>query len=237
MSEEVIIDDSVPIFESIEDLHVRGVPPTSDNDVVVEDDDVVIAGEQPISQPRRRGRPKGSKNRTKGSLPIGEGEQTSVKGRLAKDVSLRAQQVFKGASSIPAIWRPAFQMHDIEAQNIADPLASYATRQAELSPVVAKLVDDFDLVAALIGIGAYAVRVYKENGEWIAEHANDRPKQRSQPDRTRQVTMDQSNGAVRQTQSTQRPQYEAESNTPSSQNQPTVDEHAIAVSVPYVGDL
>lgn len=236
MSEEVIIDDSTPVFETIENLHSRSIPPTQDTDVVMDDDEVDVTSDQPV-QPRRRGRPKGSKNRTKGSLPIGEGEQTNVKGRLAKDVSLRAQQVLKGASSIPAIWRPAFQMHDIEATNIADPLASYATRQAELSPVVAKLVDDFDLVAAIIGIGAYAVRVYKENGEWIAEHANERPNQRSEPSRTRQAPMEQSNGAVRQNQSTQRPQYETESNPPSPQDQPTINEYAPAVSVPYVGDL
>lgn len=231
---EVVIDDAIPIFESIDTLHTRSVSaPSSTSDV--EMDDVKVdsfpEGEQPK---RRRGRPKGSKNRPGGSLPIGQGESTNVSGRLAKDVSLRTQQVLKGASSIPAIWRPAFQMHDIEATNIADPLASYATRQAELSPIVAKLIDDFDLVAAIIGIGAYAVRVYKENGEWIEQHASE---QRGRIIRAPQNPVGNSREPVSQSQPTQRSQPTSANGNDNPQPDVEYNQDVPPISVPYIGSV
>lgn len=231
--EEVTVDESFPIFESIDTLHTRSVstPSTPDN-VVVDDIEVETSGQE-TQQKRRRGRPKGSKNRPGGSLPIGQGESTNVSGRLAKDVSLRTQQVLKGASSIPAIWRPAFQMHDIEATNIADPLASYATRQAELSPIVAKLIDDFDLVAAIIGIGAYAVRVYKENGEWIEQHADEQRR----ASRTRQAPMGNGRESIPQSQSAQRPQTQPENRDVDTQPATEYNQDVPPISIPYIGNL
>lgn len=234
-NDEVVVDDSIPIFESIESLHTRSIPtPPSD---LEPPDYVEVDGDVGQEIPKkRRGRPKGSKNRT--SLPIGEGEKTNVSGRLAKDVSLRTQQVLKGASSIPAIWRPAFQMHDIEATNIADPLASYATRQAELSPIVAKLIDDFDLVAAIIGVGAYAVRVYKENGEWIAEHANELSgSQQRRSSGTRQTPMGNSRESIPQSQPAQRPQPTPENGNVNPQSDAEHNQDFPSVSVPYIGQL
>lgn len=233
MADEVVVDDSIPIFESIESLHTRSVStPSSSVDVEMDSVQIDSLGEETEQPKRRRGRPKGSKNRT--SLPIGEGEKTNVSGRLAKDVSLRTQQVLKGASSIPAIWRPAFQMHDIEATNIADPLASYATRQAELSPIVAKLIDDFDLVAAIIGIGAYAVRVYKENGEWIEQHANDQQRRSSG---TRQVAVGNSRESIPQSQSAQRSEPTSTNGNDRTQPVSEYNQDVPPISIPYIGQL
>jgi hypothetical protein len=239
MSDDVFIDDSTPVFESIEDLHLRSIPSSNDDDVVVEGMDSEETTIPSIPRTGKRGRPKGSKNRAKGALPFGEGERTSVSGRLAKDVSLRAQQVLKGASSLPALWRPPFQMYDVEAQNIADPLASYATRQAEISPIVAKLVDDFDLIAAGIGVVAYAVRVYKDNQTWIAEHGKQEQWEREQhrPRVTRQESVGNGNQSIRQNQSTERPQYQTEVSSTSVENIPEPNVNPIAISVPYSGDL
>jgi hypothetical protein len=130
-------------------------------------------------------------------------------------------------------------MYDIEAQNIADPLASYATRQAEISPIVAKLVDDFDLIAAGIGVVAYAVRVYKDNQDWIAEHGKQEQWEREQhrPRITRQESVGNGNGTVRPNQQTERPQYQAEVSSPSPENVAEPDVYPIAVSVPYIGNL
>ena len=233
MAEEVTIDETFPIFESIDSLHTRSIPgPPS----TLEPPDYVEMDGEEKEQPKKRGRgrPKGSRNRVSGSLPIGSGETTNVSGRLAKDVSLRAQQVFKGASSIPAIWRPAFQMHDIEATNIADPLASYATRQAEISPIISKFIDDFDLVAAIIGIGAYAVRVYKENGEWIAEHESELNRGISRP---RQATVGNRREPVQEGQSTQRPQVQPENRDVDTQPTSEHNQDLPPISIPYIGNL
>lgn len=233
--DEVVIDDSTPVFESIEDLHLRSVSAPS-NSTIQDYEEVQIDTDIPIQTEgkRRRGRPKGSKNKVGGNLPIDPNLSTGVTGRLAKDVSLRTQQVLKGASSVPAIWRPYFQMHDIEAQNIADPLASYATRKAEISPIVARLVDDFDLVAASIGIIAYGVRVYKDNQDWIKEHGNT---DNRGTQRTRQGTMGESRGPIPQSQSTQGFNPAAENGN--NVNQPDVEHNPSipTVSVPYTGDL
>ena len=88
-------------------------------------------------RPRKDGTPNQRKETTrfadsvKSKLPLGD--TTSVlSGSFEKTLSRRGQQILRAFTLIPAgiAERPFIEMTAEEAMNIADPLASYATRQA-----------------------------------------------------------------------------------------------------------
>lgn len=257
MNEEVKIDSSFPSFESIEMLHTRSVstPESTESVIMDNEEDSVESLPSFSSTPnsdvipvrRGRGRPKGSKNRTGGGagIPTPSDVETKLSGRLAKDVSLRTQQVLKGITRIPALWVEPIQMQDQEAQDIADPLASYATRKAEESTALGEFLrtslENFDLVAAGIGISSYIIRVAKDIQEYNEyRRAEYRQQRSSEPHRE---TIERSRDMVPTDRpaprSQQTRQSEVPSRVPNDNGSQDVQQAATwdFVSTPIIGQL
>lgn len=256
MNEEVKIDTSFPSFESIESLHTRSI---STSDVVVPtnmdieevrvdspdiDSDSTIPSN--VMGRRGRGRPKGSRNKPKdGGIPTPPDVETKLSGRLAKDVSLRLQQTLKGVTKIPALWIEPVQMQDQEAQDIADPLASYATRKAEESTALGEFLrgslENFDLVAAGIGISSYIIRVAKDIQDYNeykrAEYAERRAVEPSRE------TIERGRDMVQQSRREQRPaqtrQTQVDGSQPNDRSPQNVQQATTwdFVSTPVIGQL
>jgi hypothetical protein len=82
--------------------------------------------------------------------------------RDEKQVEKRLQNILQGASDIVAIGNPIFEMTDEEAAAIAEPLSSYLIRIEPSSKMAKQILDEYDLVAAGMGVAAYGVRVYRD---------------------------------------------------------------------------
>ncbi len=84
------------------------------------------------------------------------------------EVQHRLEQVVLGLTGLPGAWRPYFQATPTEAQNIADPLASYLIRRADDSAVVRAILDEYDLVVFVLALVTYAVRVIHDHRAYAA---------------------------------------------------------------------
>lgn len=211
------IPDSIPIPASVETVRVSAAESGNVETVRIDTES------SNVRTPRRRGRPPGSKNRTKTLLEGVSEINTGVKGRVASDVSARAQMVLKAGTSIPSIWRPYFQITPQEAQDIADPAASWAVRQAEHSEAVEAFIDNFDIVAVIMGCTKYIVRVIKDDREYRSEQA---PREHMEP----------SQRNLRPTRSVEAP-MERQEQVNGNPISPDDDRGNSAVSVPFVGNL
>jgi hypothetical protein len=224
--DNVVVDDVAPHFEDIPDIPVSTVTINS----VDIPDSVVVETSGEAQLPRRRGRPRGSKNRPKVDVD-NVNLNTGVKGRIASDVAIRGQKVLTTLTGVPAIWRPHIQMTDDEAKDIAEPAASFAVRKAETSELVEDFLDNFDVIAVIMGCTKYVVRVIKEEGEFRREEESTRviEARRVPMERVRRTTE-----TPRQQQATYR---EAEANANGSQANTEFDSGIQSVSAPYTGEL
>lgn len=148
--EELQVEDARPVFE----------PPAIQN---------LPDGDAPPK--RRRGRPKGSRNRPRfdeAGNPIGSssGRTPAIhygNKRDSTEVSKRLQSIMVGGTGILSVVRPHFQMRDEEAKDIADPLTSYLLRQEQFSPRIREFLDKYDIVAAALAFITYLVRVWVDD--------------------------------------------------------------------------
>jgi hypothetical protein len=147
-----------------------------------------ITGELDEPPKRRRGRPKGSKNRPRDA----DGKLVSIVGqvtkrddldKIEKKVAERAKAILLSATGVIAVWRPHWQMTDQEADHIVEPGASWVrSKSGENITVVEDWLDQFDLIAVGLALLAYMIRVLREEQQ-IAnqrriEHRNESGRQR-----------------------------------------------------------
>ena len=179
----------MPDFTTLPDDMPEEEPPSIPiEDVSLEPEDVVVPTftessynftppeEIPIGEPqdsspqeseppkRRRGRPKGSTNRTKSDVNLDNPNiplTSALRRKTDQELSRRAQGILIGATKIPSVINPHIEMREDEAQAIADPLVSYAKAHVE-SERIEQFVEQWDLIAVGIASAAYGMRVVKE---------------------------------------------------------------------------
>ena len=155
--------DSIPI----DDLLVSPTQPfpAFTPTTVAEEPDTSDTEPPPESAaPKRRGRPKGSRNASKVPLPDDSPIHSALRSRTDKQLSERAQMILIGTSKIPALFISPAEMQPQEAQAIADPLVSYVKDHVDDKNIEA-FVEKWDLAAIAIATIAYGTRVYKETNE------------------------------------------------------------------------
>jgi hypothetical protein len=135
--------------------------------------------ETPTSEirPKRRGRPPGSKNRTSQpvleySTDLGSGHvdlpAVPLTKREEKEVASRLANIFMGATGMAGVVKPYLPMTEEEAAAIAEPLASYLIRNEPTNGIAREILENYDLVAMTLGVGAYGVRVYHDRKTEVA---------------------------------------------------------------------
>ena len=82
--------------------------------------------------------------------------------REEKEVAARLANILGGLTGMGAVVKPYLPMTDEEAQAIAEPLASYLIRNEPTSGVAREILENYDIVAMMLGVGAYGVRVYSD---------------------------------------------------------------------------
>lgn len=144
--------------------------------------DVDLEQPTPIDEvrPKRRGRPPGSKNKTsvarEGLLQPDPGITLSpapLTKREEREVATRLGNIFMGATGMGGMVKPYIPMTEEEAKAIAEPLASYLIRNEPTNGIAREILENYDLLAMTLGVGAYSVRVYRDRRE---ELAAERPK-------------------------------------------------------------
>lgn len=142
--------------------------------------DVVETDGEPtlIEKPKRRiGRPPGAKN--KATFPVPEPEVGTDGIRLTLDpapltkrdereVAKRLVNILTGATGMAGMVKPYLPMTDAEAEAIAEPLASYLIRNEATQGVAREILENYDLLAMTLGMGAYSVRVWKDRKDEVA---------------------------------------------------------------------
>jgi hypothetical protein len=154
-----------------------------------------VISETPV-QPKRRGRPPGSKNRAKvvsedgiDPFPVGPAPLTK---RDEREVSSRLTNILTGGTGVLSLAKDYLVMTDDEAKAIADPLASYLVRNADVMPIARQVLENYDLAAITLGVAAYSVRVYHDRSIEVA--ATKRERKSSALDRVGTATDDNQSG-------------------------------------------
>lgn len=92
--------------------------------------------------------------------------------REEREVAERLANILGGLTGIGGVVKPYIPMTDDEAKAIAEPLASYLIRNEPTSGVAREILENYDIVAMMLGVGAYGVRVYSDRKR---ELETDRP--------------------------------------------------------------
>lgn len=151
--EELETETPFPKFEDINEVEYNTSPTSGAvNEDAILDEAAAILRDQETT-PRRRGRPKGSKNKRPTT-------------RDSKEVAERIEAMLTGGTGILALVRDHFQMTDEEAEDIAKPLSDYLIRQEDNSEVIREFLDKYDIVAAGIAILTYLVRVWRDEVDY-----------------------------------------------------------------------
>src|ERR1035437_1980287 len=135
--------------------------------------------ETPTSEirPKRRGRPPGSKNKLtqpvlEYSTDLGSGHvdlpAIPLTKREEKEVASRLSNILMGATGMGGVVKPYIPMTEEEATAIAEPLASYLIRNEPTNGIAREILENYDLVAMTLGVGAYGVRVYHDRKTEVA---------------------------------------------------------------------
>ena len=88
--------------------------------------------------------------------------------REEREVAKRLQDILTGGTGMASVVRPYLAMTDEEAEAIATPLASYLVRNEPTNGVAREILENYDLLAMTLGVGAYGVRVYHDRREELA---------------------------------------------------------------------
>ncbi len=130
--------------------------------------DVDESQDAPVSEirPKRRGRPPGSKNKTTVNFEDEKATVTLAPAPLTKreerEVATRLVNILTGATGMAGMVKPYLPMTDDEARAIAEPLASYLIRNEPTNGIAREILENYDLLAMVLGVGAYSVRVYSD---------------------------------------------------------------------------
>lgn len=136
--------------------------------------DVDEAQPSPISEvrPRRKpGRPR--------KVPLVEVEQPTLltdklpsaplTKREEREVAVRLSNILTGSTGMLGVVKPYLPMTDEEATSIAEPLASYLIRNEATSGVAREILENYDIVAMMLGVGSYGVRIYSDRKQELRE--------------------------------------------------------------------
>jgi len=138
--------------------------------------DVDESQDTPVSEdrPKRRGRPPGSKNRVYREEPSDEFVAPSITldpapltKREEREVATRLTNILQGATGMAGVVKPYIPMTDEEARAIAEPLSSYLIRNEATNGVAREILENYDLLAMVLGVGAYGVRVYHDRKQEV----------------------------------------------------------------------
>lgn len=170
MSEDVVINaPGLPSFSfSPEEIaNIKASIGAREPDDITQD---LLVGEL---RPRRRGRPPGSKNKTTvEQQPVSETgviPPAPLTKREEREVAKRLANVLQGATGMAGMIKPYLPMTDDEANAIAEPLASYLIRNEPTNGVAREILENYDILAMVMGVGAYGVRVYNDRRTELAE--------------------------------------------------------------------
>lgn len=83
----------------------------------------------------------------------------SLTKREERQVTERLANILTGATGVASLAKPYFAMTEDEAKAIAEPLSSYLIRMEPTSKVAKQILDEYDLVAVVMAVMAYGVRV------------------------------------------------------------------------------
>lgn len=139
--------------------------------------DVDESQDTPISEirPKRRGRPPGSKNKIYETVDQPETAPgvslpaAPLTKREEREVASRLENILTGATGMAGMVKPYLPMTDEEAKAIAEPLASYLVRNEATSGIAREILENYDLLALTLGVGAYSVRVYRDRKSEVAD--------------------------------------------------------------------
>lgn len=185
----------LPSFENLDDEKLArikaslgivaaeaGIASSSNSSVTSDTDNVVSLGsERSISPKRRRGIRRNPAAPVTYIPPIEAPEPEPVfnpvpaaqtfSRRDEREVAERLQNLFTSLTGMPAVvsGKLYLQMTDEEAQNIAKPLASYLIRNEPTQVIAREILDNYDLLAIVVGVMAYVVRVYRDRSTEVAE--------------------------------------------------------------------
>lgn len=136
---------------------------------------------QPIvsePRPKRRGRPPGSKNKVY-SQPTEVDSDDALSGsklppapltkREEREVASRLVNILTGATGMAGMVKPYLPMTDDEAKAIAEPLASYLVRNEPTNGIAREILENYDILAMVLGVGAYSIRVYSDRKREISD--------------------------------------------------------------------
>lgn len=82
--------------------------------------------------------------------------------REEKEVAARLANILAGITGMGGVVKPYIPMTDDEASAIAEPLASYLIRNEPTSGIAREILENYDIVAMMLGVGSYGVRVYSD---------------------------------------------------------------------------
>lgn len=191
--DDPIESESIPGFsfdpEEIEriraDAGITDLPPANEP---------VIIDQPPVrSRRRKRGRPRAINPDGTFKYPKpdefidSEPETTSAASPLLspapltkrdeKEVASRLVNILTGATGMAGVVKPYLEMTDDEAKAIAEPLASYLVRNADTIPVARQVLENYDLLAILLGVMAYVIRVYRDRTDELKSQQRQSPSQ------------------------------------------------------------
>ncbi len=130
--------------------------------------------------PRKRGRPR------KIVAPVEEQEELQSDPTIGiepaplmrvdeKLLAFRLKGAMTGATGLGGAFVKSYlAMTEEEAEAIAEPLASYLIRRAPDSESIKEFVENYDLLAIVMGTGAYAGRVYHDRKVEVEEQRAER---------------------------------------------------------------
>ena len=137
--------------------------------------DVDKTQDTPVSEvrPKRRGRPPGSKNKS----TVAREQSVSETGvippapltkREEREVANRLSNILQGATGMGGMVKPYLPMTEEEAKAIAEPLASYLIRNEPTNGMAREILENYDILAMVMGVGAYGARIYHDRRSEVA---------------------------------------------------------------------
>lgn len=156
-------DDDLPSFSFSEDEIAAIKASVGVTDIDATQEPIVDAVQ--VQPKRRPGRPRGSKNRVVLEEPV----DTSINlppapltKREEREVAVRLTNILTGATGMAGMVKPYLPMTDEEATAIAEPLASYLVRNEPTNGIAREILENYDLLAMVLGVGSYTMRVYSD---------------------------------------------------------------------------
>lgn len=93
--------------------------------------------------------------------------------REEREVAERLANILGGITGMGGVVKPYIPMTDEEAKAIAEPLASYLIRNEPTSGIAREILQNYDIVAMVLGVGSYGVRVYSDRKHELAAERPD----------------------------------------------------------------